>query len=382
MDPEGLAELIELILFPGVDEDERGPLFPGAGGAAAAVGVVVDLLGELVVNDEGEAFDIDATGSDVSGDKKLGAFFFEGAHDLVALELGEIALENSDGVAALSELFAENISSVPSASENEAPFFALTVEEFVDEVVLVLFDADGETVVDVTIDDVFGVDLNRFGVGRHTDFDEVADDIRKGGREKPGGFAMFGELDGFADLVLEPHGEHFIGLVEDEVLHGIEGDGLTLEKVEETPGSGDKDVAGALQAGDLNVDFVASGRHFEKDTLLGILGEFKQGLANLFRKLTGGSEDEALDVFVFGIYLCENWKPEGGGFSGAGLSLGHKIESLLYEVGNGLLLDGRRLVNAQFVETLDEIGGYAEGFEVAHSSFGLIPQPQKAKPTD
>jgi hypothetical protein len=39
-------------------------------------------------------------------------------------------------------------------------------------------------------------------------------------------------------------------------------------------------------------------------------------------------------------------------------------------------------VDAQFLEALDKIGRNAEGFKIAHSSSGLIAEPEKAKPTD
>ena len=51
--------------FAGLDQGEGNPLFAGPRRPAAAVGEVFDLLGELVVDDEGKPFDIDPAGEAV-----------------------------------------------------------------------------------------------------------------------------------------------------------------------------------------------------------------------------------------------------------------------------------------------------------------------------
>lgn len=177
------------------------------------MGVVVDLFGELVVDDEGEAFYIDPASGDIGGDEKLGAFFFKGAHDFIAFELGEFALEGVNGVSSVAEFFREDVCAVSGAGEDESASGALAMEEFVDEVGLVFFRADGEAVIDIAVDDVSGVDDDGFRVRRHADSDEVLKGAGEGGGEEPGGFAGFGEVDGGADLVFKAHAEHFVGFV-------------------------------------------------------------------------------------------------------------------------------------------------------------------------
>lgn len=136
-----------------------------------------------MVNDEGEAFDIDAAGGDVGGDKELGALFFEGPHDFVALPLGKVALKHSHRVAPVGELLGKHIGAVFGASEDEAAFVALAVEKGIDKVGFVFLDANREAVVDVSIDDIFVIDLHRLGIGRHAEFDEVVQNRGEGGGE-------------------------------------------------------------------------------------------------------------------------------------------------------------------------------------------------------
>lgn len=196
MDSEGLAELIELLFFARVDEDKGGSFFTSAGGTATAVRVVINLLRELVVDDEGETLDINSARGNIGSNEKLGPFFFKGPHDLVALKLGEVALQNANRVAALGEFFTQDIGTIASAGEDEATLGTLTMKELVDEIGLVFFNADSVAVVDIAVNDILGVDFDHFGIGRHAELDEVIKGTGKSGREEPGRFAVHTDLDG------------------------------------------------------------------------------------------------------------------------------------------------------------------------------------------
>ena len=97
---------------------------------------------------------------------------------------------------------------------------------------------------------------------------------------------------GITNLVLEPAGEHLVGLVKNKHLDVVGAEGLALQHVEDTPRGADNDVnagledalvladAGPADAGvDLDAEVVAEGPH----DLLDLLGE-----------LSGRGEDEGL----------------------------------------------------------------------------------------
>ena len=89
------------------------------------MGVVFDLLGKLVMDDEGKPLDVDPAGGDVGGDEELGALLFEGAHHRVALLLGEVALQDIDRKSELGrELLAEDDRARLGAAENDAAVVA------------------------------------------------------------------------------------------------------------------------------------------------------------------------------------------------------------------------------------------------------------------
>lgn len=119
--------MLQFFLFAWVDEDEGKAFFTSASGASTAVSIVVNLFGKLVVDDEGEAFDVDAACCNVSCNEELRTFFFEGSHDFITFKLGEIALKDAYGVFACGQLFGEDVCAVAGASEDEAAFVALAI---------------------------------------------------------------------------------------------------------------------------------------------------------------------------------------------------------------------------------------------------------------
>ena len=71
LDAEFLGDGVELGLFLRLDEDEGGAFVSSAGGAAAAVGVVFELVGQLVMQHEAQAGHVDAASGHIGGDEEL-----------------------------------------------------------------------------------------------------------------------------------------------------------------------------------------------------------------------------------------------------------------------------------------------------------------------
>ena len=122
-----------------------------------------------------------------------------------------------------------------------------------------------------------------------------------------------------------------------------------LEEVVKATGGGDEDLGGALEAVDLDVDFVTTGNDFLEDAFLRVFGEFEKCFANLFGELASGGENERLEVLVLRVDFSEEGEAEGSGFTGAGLSLSNEVVTLFHEVRDGLGLNGSGLLNVQFV---------------------------------
>ena len=77
-------------------EHDGKAFIAGTACAADTMDVVIDIMGDIEVEDMGNPFDIDATGCDVCGDQDLCLGFGKIPQDLVAAALGHVAVEFAD----------------------------------------------------------------------------------------------------------------------------------------------------------------------------------------------------------------------------------------------------------------------------------------------
>lgn len=196
------------------------------------MGVVFDLVGKLVVKNEGKVGDIDSAGSDVGGDEELDPLFLEGTHHFVAFLLSEVALEDFNLEALFTKLISKSDGAGLGPAKDESSFFALFFEEIDNELVFLGVLEDNVFVVNVAVDDVLVLDFEERCFGGQVVLDEVFYLLGEGGGEEPSAFALGGEFEDFGELGLEAHAEHFVGFVENEETDRRDVDGLAFEKVE------------------------------------------------------------------------------------------------------------------------------------------------------
>ena len=87
-----LLYLAYLVLLLRVDDADAGALLPGAPRAPRAVGVVLDVVGQSVVDDVRQVVDVEASGSHVGSHEELRQVLAELLHREVALLLREVAV--------------------------------------------------------------------------------------------------------------------------------------------------------------------------------------------------------------------------------------------------------------------------------------------------
>ncbi len=83
-----LHDALNLIHIPaliGRRERNGGSGHAGAAGAADAVNVIFHIIGEVVVDDQLDAFDVDAAGGDIGRDQHAVAAIFEALERFTAL---------------------------------------------------------------------------------------------------------------------------------------------------------------------------------------------------------------------------------------------------------------------------------------------------------
>jgi len=172
---------------------------------------------------------------------------------------------------------------------------------------------------------------------------EHLDVTREGGREHErlavGGLRHILAFDNAADLRLETHVKHTIGLIEDQILNAGERDAASLYEVNKTTGSGDEQITATLDLAELGADVCTSVDDAGLDPRA--VGELARLFVNLRRKLTGWSENQrrwvgfALASETSLLWsrcsrsslegLRKNWEQETTSLSGTGLSTSHQV---------------------------------------------------------
>ena len=61
---------------------------------------------------------------------------------------------------AVSEFFAKNVSSIPCASKDESPLSTLPMKEFIDKVSFIFLHTNSVTMLDVSVNNIFSINLN------------------------------------------------------------------------------------------------------------------------------------------------------------------------------------------------------------------------------
>ena len=89
-----------------VAERDRRAGGAGAGGAADSVDIAFRLVGHVVIDDVGDAVDVDAAGGDVGGDEHADLAVAERGEHALALRLRLVAVERLRGDTATWRAFA------------------------------------------------------------------------------------------------------------------------------------------------------------------------------------------------------------------------------------------------------------------------------------
>ena len=142
--------------------------------------------------------------------------------------------------------------------------------------------------------------------------------------------------------------EHLVCLVENEKPGLIEKHRLAFDKIEQPARRRNENVASALQPPLLNADRLPADG--QRNLQMGVANEHFQRFADLAGKLPGRRQDQRPNGFAFprGVgrqQFLRQRQSEGCRLAGAGLRQAEHVAAF-HDEGNGLSLDGRRLVIA------------------------------------
>lgn len=333
--------------------------------------VVVNVGGEVVVDDVLDVGDIETTGGDSGGDEDRGTSRAEHLKSTLTLALGAVTVNGGGREALVDEEVGEGVGHALGLDEDQGQTSTVSVKDVEQHTTLVhvlhVLDLLGDVLrsgtdtangqENVVVQEVAGQHLDVAGEGgrKHESLAAVS-----------GGHVL--ALDDAADLGLETHVKHAVSLVENQVLDVLEGDAATLDQVDKTTRSGDEQVTATLDLAELGANVGTTVDDARADPRA--VGELAGLVEDLGDKLTSGSENErggvslalasetSLGRGVAGgavlVSLGEDGEKETTSLSGTSLSASHEVTTA-HDDGDGVLLDGSGDVVAGEVDVGDQV---------------------------
>jgi hypothetical protein len=168
-----------------------------------AVNVVLAISGEVVVDDQGNLLDIDATGKEVGGDQDTGRSGTELLHNQVALSLVHVAVHGGDGEVTGSELVREPVDLATGVAEDDGLRDRDGLVEIRQGVELPLLLLDGDVeLLDTLKGELVLLDKDADGVAHELGGD-LEDVLGHGGREQDDLGRLGKQLEDVVDLLSE-----------------------------------------------------------------------------------------------------------------------------------------------------------------------------------
>jgi hypothetical protein len=337
---EQVDELTHDTTVAAVEESGGDTSVSGTTSTTDTVNVVVNVGGEVVVDNVLDVGDIETTGSDSSGDEDRGAARTEHLEGTLTLALSAVTVNGGGREALVDEEVGERVGHALGLDEDQGETGAVSVEDVQQHTTLVgvldvlnlLSDVlrggtdttDGQE--DVVAQEVAGehLDVAGEGGGKHEGLATV------GGRHVL-------TLDNAADLGLETHVQHAVSFIKNKVLDVLERNATTFYEVDKTTGSGDEQVTATLDLTELGADVGTTVDDARADPRA--VGELAGLVVDLGDQLTG---------------LGQDGEKETTSLSGTGLSASHQVTTT-HDDGNRVLLDGRGDVVASELDVGDEV---------------------------
>ena len=356
------------------EEGQRATLAPGAAGAADTVHVGLGLAGNVEVNHQRNALHVQAARGHVGGDQHVERAVLQALNHALTLGLGDVAGNASGAEAAAGQLEGHLFDVGAGAHEHDGRVGLLLAGR--DVLGAGSQDAGQGTDLVLVGHDRVGL-VNRVDRRRlrgDGDLDGIlqvlAGDLFDGGRHRraeQGRQAIIrGARRDRLDVLSKAHAQHFVGLVEDQHAHVRQVQRTLLDEVDDAARGADDDLGAALEGADLRA--VRRAAVDGDDVEAGSAGrEILDRLGALHGELTGGGQDQGLDVALIGIDDGQQRQAEGGRLAGARLGDADDVAQL-QQRRDGSCLDRGGDAEAHVGDGLEDLLGQAE----ARESHGVV----------
>ena len=326
---------VEQVTLARCDEQQRGARPPRAPGPSDAVHVGLGIVRDVVVQNMGDAFDVQPARRDVGGDQDVGRAVLERVDRSLADRLRNVAVDGGRREPAGTQLLGHLFGGLLGAHEDDHRLEGFDLEQARQRIHLA---RPGH--LHVALRDVLG------GLGLRLDRHlhrvvqvlggDLADARRHRGREQRDLLVLRGVRQDAFHVLGETHLQHLVGLVEHQVVQVREVQAALLEMVDDPPGGADHDLRAALETGQLGSVGAATvdGQHVDPQ----MRAVTAERLGDLQRQFPRRGEHQRLGGAAVGVDLRQDRDRERGRLTGSGLGETHHIRALEHR-GNGGGLD-------------------------------------------
>ena len=359
----GLLDGAQQVLLARRHEEDGLALAPGTAGAPDAVHVGLGVVGDVVVDHQGDPLDVQTAGCNVRGHEDVDLAVAQRVHGALAQVLWDVTVDRGGGVAAGLELVRDLLRGGLGAHEDDDAVVVLDLEHAGHGVQLVGAHDLHVALAGVGARGGLGLDRDLLGVPQVL-LRDPADCLGHGRGEQRDLLLLRGLGQDLLHVLGEAHAQHLVGLVQHHVRDVVELQRALGEVVDHATGRAHDHLRAALEPGQLRAVGGAA-VHGQDGEVLQVRGVRAERLGHLQRELTGGGQHEhagaALRTVQVGELreLGQRGHRERGGLAGAGLGQAHDVPAA-EQCGDGGGLDGRGVLVAHLVQGRQHTPVHAE----------------------
>lgn len=281
-----------------IEESSGDTSVTGTTGTTNSVNIVVDIGGQVIVDDVGNIRNIETTGGNSSGNQNWATSATEELQSAFTLALSAVTMDGGCREALVDEEVGQRISHALGLDKNEGKTAgSVGVEDIQEDRTLVM-------VLDILdlLSDVLRRRPNATNGQENVVFQKIAgkhlDITRKSGGEHEclavihRGHIL--TLDNTANLGFETHVQHAVSLIKNQVFDVNKGDTATFDKVNQTTRSSDQHITAALDLAQLRAN-IGTSVH-DTWTNPGAIGELAGLVKDLRDKLASRGKDQGSRV--------------------------------------------------------------------------------------
>ena len=328
--------------------------------------VALQVLGDVVVDDQGNLLDVNTTRQQISGDentRRTAPKFFQ---DNITMMLRDVSVGRGDDELTALHLLGQPVDLPPGVAKDDSLGNVDGVVQIAQSLQLVLVNSNVDIeLLDTLEGQLSPLNQNLNGVV-HEAFGDFESLLRHGSREETDVNVTRESGEDGVDLVTETTGQHVIGLVKDENLDGVRAKNIPAQHIVHTTGGTNDDMDSFLEF--LNIVAHPGPTNARVAVRLHVSTQRMNNLLNLLSQLASGGKDKSLALENGGINLLEDTNGEGSSLSGSGLGLRDGVEPLDERKDSPLLNSGRTL-ETHSVDTPEEVGFQVHVIEIVDDFF-------------